>query len=95
MAMRALRVEEEDRMEERERLARLESGAEYVNQTLSEMRVDMKSGFSGLNKRVDDVKDSIAGVKDSVASAKVWAIVLYVGMGVGLLTLIARAFKWV
>ncbi len=62
-----------------ERLARLESHVEHVQADVSEMKTDLR----GLHLKVD-------GVKDSIASLKVWFLL----MAAGLLAVIGRAFHW-
>jgi hypothetical protein len=48
-----------------------------------------------LNGRIDGLRTELYAVKDSIASAKVWALVLYVTMAATLLGTMARGFGWV
>ncbi len=54
---------------------------------------------SELVKRIDDVHKELTekydSLKDLIHSSRVWALLLYITLAGGLLTLIARAFKWI
>ena len=66
-----------------------------VKKTLNE-RIDTVS--ETLNKRIDDLRDSLTSKIDALgkelASAKMWAIGLYVGQSATLLFVMAKGFKW-
>lgn len=49
--------------------------------------VDIKAEVRSVRDKVDDVKDAIA-------SAKVWALILYVGLAGVLLFTMAKGFNW-
>ena len=49
---------------------------------------DIKAELRTTNQRIDELKDSLA-------SAKVWALGLYIALGGSLLYVLARGFKWV
>jgi ElaB/YqjD/DUF883 family membrane-anchored ribosome-binding protein len=59
-------------------------------------RVDQK--LDSTKKEIGEVKDSsveqIREVKDSLASAKIWALGLYFALAGSLLYVLARGFKW-
>jgi hypothetical protein len=48
---------------------------------------DIKAELRATNQRID-------GLKDSLASAKVWALGLYIALSGSLLYVLARGFKW-
>ena len=59
--------------------------------------------FDGLNAKFDAKIDALDakfdkkfdGVKDSIAKAKVWALVLYIALAGGLFGTLARGFDWI
>jgi hypothetical protein len=65
------------------RIARLESDVAHIRTDT----VDMKTDIRTLTSKIDEVKDSIA-------SAKVWALVLYIALAGGLFGTIVRGFGW-
>ena len=65
------------------RLAKLEANMEHVQTDCVDIKADLRS-----------VRDKITDIKDSIAAAKVWALLLYVGLAAGLLYAMARGFKW-
>jgi chromosome segregation ATPase len=52
-----------------------------------------------IEKKIGDLREKLDNLKDSLASAKIWALSLYIGMYVtlagGLLYVIARGNKWI
>lgn len=82
----------ENPMIDRVAVAVLERDVVHLDKTLSEVKADMKIGFHEVHRKFDDKFEDL---KDSLASAKIWALVLYIGMGIGLLTLIGKAFHWI
>ena len=65
------------------RIAKLESSVEYIQRDIAEIKADIK-----------DVEKGIGGLNDSISSAKVWALLLYIGLAGGLLYILAHGFKW-
>lgn len=57
---------------------------DYVNKTLT-TRIDVVN--QTLTVKIDDVKDSIASVK-------IWALMLYIALAGGLFGTLARGFGW-
>jgi hypothetical protein len=55
---------------------------------VSSMKVSMATDISGM-------KESISGLKVSIAAAKVWALVLYFALAAGIFGTLARAFGWI
>ena len=60
---------------------------------VAELRADVR-----LDRTVQEIKDSMAeirlDIKESLASAKLWAIGLYIALAGTLLYVIARSAKW-
>ncbi len=47
-----------------------------------------------LIKRTDEARKELLEVRESIASARLWALSLYIALAAGLLLVIARGFKW-
>jgi predicted nucleic acid-binding Zn-ribbon protein len=41
-----------------------------------------------------EMQSEFKSVRESIAAARLWAILFYIGMGVGLLTVMAHGFGW-
>ena len=65
------------------RLAKLEANMEHVQSECADIKADVRS-----------VRDKVDDVKDAIASAKVWALVLYIGLSAALLFTMAKGFGW-
>jgi predicted nucleic acid-binding Zn-ribbon protein len=81
MALAALKMKEET---VDERVVRLETNVEHIQSDISDIKIDMR-----------EMRKDIRRVDGKLDAAKIWALGLYAAMGVGMLTLIARAFKWI
>jgi hypothetical protein len=66
------------------RIARLESDVGHLRGDVAEIKVDLRS----LTAKVESVKDSIA-------AAKIWALMLYVAFAAVMLSTLARGFGWI
>jgi chromosome segregation ATPase len=91
------------------RIARIESHVEHLDEVTTDLRVELRrtndkidAGFQRLDKKVDDghkelnkkIDDVYKELKDKLHSLSLWALLLYITLAGGLLTVIARAFKW-
>ena len=91
------------------RVARIESDVQHINEVTTDLRVELRrtndkidAGFQRLDKKVDDghkelnkkIDDVYKELKDKLYSLSLWALLLYITLAGGLLTVIARAFKW-
>lgn len=65
------------------RIAKLEANVEHIQSDITDIKADVRS-----------MREKIGDIKDAIASVKVWALLLYIGLGVGLLYAMARGFKW-
>lgn len=81
MGLLAKKIDREKPMEER--MARLEAHVEHLQSDLSEVKIDIRR----LDVKVD-------GIKESIASAKLWAFALYLTLAGGLLAVFARGMGW-
>lgn len=84
-------------------LRRTNDKIDVTNQRIEQVRDSLTTkfddGYKELNGKIDDVhKDMtgrIDGLKDKLHSLTIWALLLYFTLAGGLLTVIARAFKWI
>jgi hypothetical protein len=65
------------------RVARLESDVAHVRSDVAELKTDLRS-----------VRDRIDRLVESLAAAKIWALVLYIALAGGLFGTLARGFGW-
>jgi chromosome segregation ATPase len=69
-----------------------------TNQRIDSLRQGTDERFEKLNQRLDErfekVGEKVGELKDSLASAKVWALGLYIALSGSLLYVLARGFKW-
>ena len=65
---------------------------------IDDVRNELVKRIDDVRNRIDDVHKELTGkfdsLKDLIHSTRVWALLLYITLAGGLLTLIARAFKW-
>ena len=66
------------------RIARLESDVAHLRSDVADIKTDV---------RMTSAK--IEAVKDSIASAKIWALTLYIAFATVLLGTLARGFGWI
>ena len=78
---------------------RVDDGHKELRSEYRELRSEYKErnnkvddSFQAVNKKIDDVHHSL---KDKLHSMTIWALLLYLTLAGGLLTIIARAFKWI
>ena len=87
------------------RIARLESDMAHVRSDVAEIKTDVRSLRDRMDARFDFVDAKFGGkldgvnaridtLVDSLASAKVWALVLYIALAGGLFGTLARGFGW-
>jgi hypothetical protein len=62
--------------------------------TFESVRKDTADRFDRVDQRFESVRQEIGAVKDSLASAKIWALGLYFALAGSLLYALARGFKW-
>jgi hypothetical protein len=77
------------------RLIKLETQVEHVKSGIDEIKTDVKALRGTFDGRVSILQDKIDGVKESLSSARIWALLLYIGFAGGLLFVLARGFKWI
>lgn len=76
------------------RVTRLESDVKHIQSDISEIKVELRR----LNDKIDGGKSELGGkidgIKAELASIKMWAFGLYVGLAASLLFVMAQGFKW-
>lgn len=65
------------------RIARLESDIAHMRSDIAELKTDFRS-----------LRDRIDRLVESLAAAKIWALVLYIALAGGLFGTLARGFGW-
>jgi hypothetical protein len=65
------------------RVAKLEASVEHIQTDVADIKLDGRAVIA----KLDDIKDSIA-------SAKIWALLLYIGLAGGMLFVMAKGFQW-
>jgi hypothetical protein len=87
------------------RIARLESDVAHLRTDVADIKIDLRSVRDKLDtthtklsdkidSRVDDVATDLGVLKDSLASTKVWALLLYITLAAGVFSTMARGFGW-
>jgi chromosome segregation ATPase len=67
---------------------------EKVDQKFETLRTETMARFDKVDQKIETVRKETAEVKDSLASAKLWALGLYVGLAGSLFYALARGFRW-
>jgi phage-related minor tail protein len=69
-------------------------GFAKVDQKFESVRKETAEGFAKVDQKFESVRKEIGEVKDSLASAKIWALGLYFAFAGSILYVLARGFKW-
>jgi len=88
------------------RIARLESDVGHLRGDVGEIKVDLRAlrdrvdhMGTQLNAKIDStatqLNAKIESVKDSIASARIWALTLYIALATVMLGTLARGFGWI
>ena len=80
------------------RIARLESDVAHIRTDLADVKADVRSMRDKLDAKIDAKFDGLTAwidrLSDSLAAAKVWALLLYIALAAGLFGTLARGFGW-
>lgn len=81
------------------RIARLESDVAHIRSDVADLKTDVRSLRDRMDARFDALDAKFDGkidtLRDSLASAKVWALVLYIALAGTLFGTLARGFGWI
>lgn len=76
------------------RIARLESDVHHIRSDMTDVKADIRAlrdKMDGMNAKLSERMEDL---RDSVGSAKVWALILYIALAGGLFGTISRGFGW-
>jgi hypothetical protein len=76
------------------RIARLESDVAHIRSDVGDLKADLRSLRDKMDARFERVDARIDALAESLASAKGWALVLYIALAGGLFGTLARGFGW-
>ena len=90
-------------------VAELRSDVRHLQSDVTDIKADIRNARGEIQSVRSEIKGEIQGVRGEIretnqqvntlvkalASAKVWAMGLYVGLAGGLLYILAHAFKWI
>lgn len=65
------------------RIAKLEAHVEHLQSDVSEIKADVKT-----------LTSTTHNISEAIGSAKVWAMILYVGLAAVMLGVMAKGFGW-
>ena len=77
------------------RIARLEADVAHLRTDVADIKLDLRARFDKVDSRMDRIDAKLDTVKDSIAGAKIWALILYFALAGGMLGTLARAFGWI
>ena len=77
------------------RIARLESDVAHLRSDVADVKTDVRALRDKLDAVAERLDTKIDAVKDSIANAKVWALVLYFALAAATYGTMARAFGWI
>lgn len=77
------------------RIARLEADVSHLRSDVADIKVDLRARFDKVDARMDRMDAKVDTIRDSLASAKVWALILYFALAGGMLGVMARGFGWI
>lgn len=77
------------------RIARLESDVAHIRTDVADIKADVRTLRGKLDSAALRLDQKIDGVKDSLSSAKVWALMLYIVQLGFVFGTMARSFGWI
>jgi len=82
------------KVEQRIRFDRIDARFDKVDARFKDHFDKVDARFDKADDRFRSIEKEMGGSKESLASAKVWALGLYVALAGGMLYVMARGFKW-
>jgi hypothetical protein len=83
----------EDGMEAR--IARLESDVSHIRTDLVDVKQDVRELRARVDKGFDETRNGIDSLQTELASAKVWALILFIAQAGAVYGTLARAMGWI
>jgi peptidoglycan hydrolase CwlO-like protein len=77
------------------RIATLESDVRHIQADVTEIKGDIRRLDHKIDRIGEKLGDKIKGLNASIASAKIWALLLYVAQSAALLGVMAHGFGWI
>ena len=81
------------------RIARLEADVAHLRTDVTEIKDDLRAFRDKMDARLERIETKFDGkfdsLKDKIASATVWAVLLYVALAAGVFSTMARGFGWI
>jgi hypothetical protein len=75
-------------------LGELRADIRHLQSDMTDVKAELRTTNQRMDERFDAVLKEIGGIKESLASTKVWAIGLYSALAGTMLYVMARGFKW-
>ena len=76
------------------RIARIESDVAHLRTDVADIKVDVRSLRDKMDAKFDAVNARFDKLHESLASAKVWALALYIALAAANFGALARGFGW-
>jgi predicted nucleic acid-binding Zn-ribbon protein len=76
-------------------VAELRADVRHIQSDTTEIKADLRATTTELKGELRATNQRIDDLKDSLASAKIWAFGLYVALAGSLFYVLARGFKWI
>jgi chromosome segregation ATPase len=85
-----------DKIDQRFESVRKETaqGFDKIDQRFESLRKETALGFDKVEQKFESAWKEIGEIKNSLASAKIWALGLYFALAGSLLYVLAKGFKW-
>jgi chromosome segregation ATPase len=85
-----------DKVDHRFELVRKETAERFdkVDQRFESNRKETADGFDKVDQKFESVRKEIGEIKDSLSSAKIWALGLYLALAGSIFYVLARGFRW-
>ena len=77
------------------RIARIESDVAHLRTDVADIKVDVRSLRDKMDAMAERFDAKFDALKDSIAAAKVWALVLYIALAAAMFGTMARGFGWI
>jgi uncharacterized coiled-coil protein SlyX len=77
------------------RIARLESDVAHIRSDVAELKTDVRSLRDKMDAKFEAMSARLDKLHDSLASAKVWALMLYIALAGANFGALARGFGWI